>query len=745
MRLIVYVALFSLFSSSVLAQEYPGLILTKAGVEDIKSKLGTLPKLDATLAMIVQEVDLELSKGIDVPVPKDLAGGYTHERHKTNFFILQKAGLLFQLTGDEKYADYIKKMLLEYAELFPKVDRHPATRSYARGKFFWQCLNDANWLVYTSQAYDCIYDWLDNKTRNKLNKELFRPMADFLSVETPQFFNRIHNHSTWGNAAVGMIGLVMDDKELVDRALYGLDQMVPNDLVADNDGGLIQLPGQKEAGFLAQIDHSFSPDGYYTEGPYYQRYAMYPFLIFAQALGNKKPELKIFEYRNGVLIKGVYALVNQTNSAGEFFPINDAQKGMSILSRELVTAMSMAYHFGGKSPEMLGLIKMQNRVPLNDTGLTAALALERNETKPLNRSSVLLRDGANGDEGALGILRSSNNENELSLVMKYTKHGMGHGHFDKLSFLYYHNDREVFQDYGAARWVNIEQKDGGGYLKENKTWAKQTIAHNTLVINNQSQYMGSVKKADPYHSDPYLFSANGNVQVMSAKENRAYSGVKMHRTMVLIEDDFLEYPLVLDLYRVDSEAKNSYDLPFYFQGAVMTTNFEFENSNTLSPMGTSHGYQHLWKEASGVVNKNSLQMSWFMNRKFYTLTSSAQTNDQLIFGRVGATDPKFNLRRDPVFMIRREDTGSTLFASTYEIHGSYSPVSELARNTYGKVQSIEVQRDDNEYSVVKILFKTGESWLFGLSNNNANESTEHQLQLNGEAIEWTGAFQLIKN
>lgn len=744
MRLILYISLFAFISTASMAQEHPGLILTKTGVKQLKIKLGSLPKLDATLAQTIKEVDFEISKGIDVPAPKDLAGGYTHERHKTNFFILQKAGLLFQITEDEKYADYIKNMLLAYAELFPQFDRHPATRSYARGKFFWQCLNDANWLVYTSQAYDCIYDWLDKKTRNKLNKELFRPMADFLSVETPQFFNRIHNHSTWGNAAVGMIGLVMDDKELVDRALYGLDKVVPNDLVKDNDGGLIQLPGQKEAGFLAQIDHSFSPDGYYTEGPYYQRYAMYPFLIFAQALGNKKPELKIFEYRNNLLIKGVYALVSQTNSAGEFFAINDAQKGMSIRSRELVTALSMAYHFGEKNPEILGLIKMQDRVPLNDTGLTAAMALEGGDTKRLSRSSVLLRDGANGDEGALGILRSSTTDNELSLVMKYTKHGMGHGHFDKLSFLYYHNDQEVFQDYGAARWVNIEQKDGGGYLKENKTWAKQTIAHNTLVINNKSQYNGKVLDANPYHSDPYLFSNKENIQIMSAKENRAYTDVNMHRTMVLINDDFLQNPLVLDLYKVVSKSTNNYDLPFYFQGAVMTTNFEFQNNQILSPMGSEHGYQHLWEEAKGKVSEKSTQLSWFKGSSFYTLTSSAQVDDEVIFGRVGANDPKFNLRRDPVFIIRRKNTDNTLFASTYEIHGSYSPVSELARNTYSKVESIEIQRDDAKYSIVNILFKTGESWLFALSNEDTDESKKHQVQLNGEEINWIGAFELIK-
>ena len=109
-----------------------------------------------------------------------------------------------------------------------------------------------------------------------LNKTLFRPYADFLSVETPQYFNRVHNHSTWGNVAVGMIGLVMDDDELVNRALYGLKKEDVDYKAKDNDGGFI-FDKDGKAGFLANLDSPFSPDGFYTEGPYYQRYAIWDF------------------------------------------------------------------------------------------------------------------------------------------------------------------------------------------------------------------------------------------------------------------------------------------------------------------------------------------------------------------------------------------------------------------------------------------------------------------------------------
>ena len=42
------------------------------------------------------------------------------------------------------------------------------------------------------------------------------------------------------------------------------------------------------------------------------------------------------------------------------------------------------------------------------------------------------------------------------LIMKYGVHGMGHGHFDKLHFIYFDQNKEIINDYGFSRWVNVE-------------------------------------------------------------------------------------------------------------------------------------------------------------------------------------------------------------------------------------------------------------------------------------------------
>lgn len=737
---ILLYGLFGMYSSY--GQEHPSLIMTKEGVSQIRSQLGKVPLFDSSLAKEKAEVDSEISTGIHVPIPKDYSGGYTHERHKRNFLMMQKAGELFQILQDEKYAIYIRDMLMEYAAIYPKLPLHPQTRSYARGKLFWQCLNDANWLVYVSQAYDEIYEWLPKKDRNLLEKNLFRPMADFLSVENPQFFNRIHNHSTWGNAAVGMIGLVMNDRELVQRALYGLKDDGLKAGAKDNDGGLIKVEGQK-AGFLANLDEPFSPDGYYTEGPYYQRYAMYPFLIFAEGLHNLRPELRIFAHKDSVLLKSVNTLLNLTDADGEFFPLNDAQKGMSYYSRELVTAVDIAYHFGGNDPQLLTIAKDQGRVLLDDSGLSVAQGIRDGKAKPFVKKSINFTDGQDGKQGGVGILRYGNDD--LTLVFKYTAQGLSHGHYDKLSFSLYSKGDEVIQDYGLARFVNIEQKGGGNYLKENDTWAKQTIAHNTISQNEETQFGHDYETAIKHHSDLYFFdSSNPDVQVVSAKEDNAYPGTQLHRTMALIKDKNLENPFVLDIMKVTSSKKNRYDLPFYFMGQVMETNFKYSTPATLQPLGSANGYQHLWLEGIGSPSRDNTKFSWLDHGHFYTLTSATNAQDELLFTRLGANDPEFNLRRDAALMIRRNDTQNTVFASIIEPHGSYSAVSEFAVNASSNIKNLAVVYDGGDYTAVAIEDMEGKEILFIVTGEDAAAKSGHQLKVGEKVYKWTGPYHLFR-
>ncbi|CAI8407795.1 MAG: Exo-oligoalginate lyase [Polaribacter sejongensis] len=715
--------------------QHPKLILTAQGVKAIRTNLGSIPIFDNTLEMVKAEIDAEIEAGIDVPIPKDYSGGYTHSRHKRNWFVLQKAGVLYQILDDEKYAKYVKDMLMQYEAMYKTLPLHPKTRSYARGKLFWQCLNDSNWLVYVSQAYDCIYNYLSEQERNKLETNLFRPFADHISVDSPQFYQRVHNHSTWGNAAVGMIGLVMNDQELIDRALYGIKDLKLDTKEKDDDGGFLNKDGK--AGFLANIEEPFSPDGYYNEGPYYQRYAMYPFLVFAEGLQNVKPELKIFEYKKGVLLKSINALLNLSDANGDFFPLNDGQKGMSYYNSALVTAVDVTYHYGDQDSGLLSIATAQDQVLLDDSGLAVALGIKNGLAKPFNKKSINLSDGPKGKQGGVAILRNEN----IDLVFKYASQGSSHGHYDKLSYSLYEKGEEILQDYGLARFVNIEQKGGGNYLKENKTWAKQTIAHNTVTQNEMAHFNGKYEIGSQHHSVLNYFSSdNENIQVASAKESNAYPGTEMLRTMAIIKNEDFEKPYMLDIMKVTSNKANQYDFPYYFLGQVIQTNFEYKTPEVLKPLGSKNGYQHLFVEATVKAKNKNSKFTWMNNRKFYSLSTVTTNKDELLFTRIGANDPEFNLRRDPALLLRRKNTKNTIFVSVIEAHGSYSPVSESAANSKSSIKELKVVYNDETYTAIKITHINGNSKLFITSNTNTSKETPHKLVINSKNYEWSGSY-----
>lgn len=725
-------------SISIKAQEHPNLILTKSGVERIRANLGKVPLFDATLQKVKQTVDAEIASGIEMPIPKDFSGGYTHYRHKQNFFMAQQAGVLYQILQDEKYAVYVRDMLLQYEVMYKTLPKHPQERSYARGKLFWQSLNDSNWLLYMSQAYDTVYNFLSKSERDKLENNLFRPFADFISLENPAFYNRVHNHSTWGNAAVGMIGLVMGDEDLIQRALYGIeDDGLPIGGV-DNDGGTIKVEGQRK-GFFANLEEPFSPDGYYTEGPYYQRYAMYPFLVFALGMENARPDLKVLQHKDNVLLKAVDALLNLSDAGGKFFPLNDGQKGMSYYTASLVTAVDVAYHYGDQNPKLLSIAEKQNEVLLDESGLDVAIGIRDGKAEPFTKSSVNLTDGIDGKQGGVGVLRYGNEY--LTLVFKYAAQGLSHGHYDKLSFSLYEKADEVIQDYGLVRFVNIGQKGGGNYLPENKTWAKATIAHNTLSQNGEMHFGGKYKVASTKHSDLYFYDdANPNVQVVSATENNAYPGTEMHRTMAVIKDEHFEKAFLLDIMKVKSDTRNEYDFPFYYMGQIIQSNFSYEIPKSLNPLGDKNGYQHLFLEAEGKAAKGNTKFSWLGNGNYYTLTSVTDESDDIILTRIGANDPEFNLRRDAGFMLRRKDAKDTIFVSVVEPHGSYNPVSEASLNSNSSISELAVAYDDDNYTAVTIKDVKGGEQLFILANKNSSSSAKHTLSINNKAYNWTGPY-----
>jgi hypothetical protein len=295
--------------------------------------------------------------------------------------------------------------------------------------------------------------------------------------------------------------------------------------------------------------------------------------------------------------------------------------------------------------------------------------------------------------------------------------------------------------------VNIDQKDGGRYLHENHTWAKQTIAHNTVVVNEQSHFNGDFKIGNEYHSEKYIFDTkNKDFLFVSAKDFNAYSDVEFHRSMALFQDETFEKPIVIDVFRVTSKSENQYDLPLWFQGHLLNTNFNYQSvTNEMKTLGEGQGYEHLWKAAEGKSKTGNAQISWFQKGHFYTMTSAVDTSDALIFGRAGANDHNFNIRPDPCFIIRKKGQKDAIFVSIIEPHGNYSTVDETPNHPYGELKEVKILLNNKDYTAVSWSAKNGKSWTLIISNQNNDANAKHILSINNKDYEWKGGFYMTKN
>ena len=716
-------ALFFALVAGQSAAQRAGIFITQEEAAEIRESLGKYELLDNAVALARETMEAAFSQPVEVPPPGE-AGGYEHERHKQNYREMRYAGLLYSITQEEKYAAFVRDMLEEYAVLYPTLGPHPLARNQKPGKIFHQTLNEEVWLVHVSIAYDCVYEWLSEDERARFEARIFRPMAEWFSVRNKEEFNRIHNHGTWAVAAVGMIAYVMGDQALVEQALHGTE-----------------LDG--EGGFLAQLDLLFSPDGYYMEGPYYIRYALMPFFYFAEAVHRMQPEAGVYDYRDQILRKAHYSAVQTAFPNGVFPPVNDASRTMDVAAPEVILSNALTYGQYGADESLLGVARIQNRVILNGSGLETARDYAALDDLPdMNWPSIEFTDGHDGEQGGLGILRMGQGRDESMLLMKYGVHGGGHGHFDKLHFIFFDQGREAINDYGFSRWINVEPKYGGRYLPENESYAMQTIAHNTVTVDGLTQNLGDEDAAEATSGTRHFFEGEGTqAKAMSARADAQYEGVKMQRTMLLIRHESLPWPVVVDLFRLESDEMRQYDFPLHYSGQPIAYNFDFQtHAGMLMPLGDDSGYQHIWETARARTDE-TIRFTWLDGQRYYSIVSAGAPGTEIFSGRTGANDPDFNLRAEPALIVRRI-AGDHLFASVIEPHGYFNEGRERSLQARPRIREVRVAGHDDTASVVEIEGEGGLFWRVLANNGPPDAAAERQVSFAGKTYSWTGNFKV---
>ncbi|MFA0439580.1 chondroitin lyase [Vibrio sp. 10N.286.49.C2] len=711
---------------------YQPLLLNFDEAGELRKDLGKDTLLGNALARDIAQVDAYIAQvGIEVPGHGE-GGGYEHNRHKQNYIHIDLAGRLFLITEQTKYRDYIVDMLTAYAKVYPTLESNTSRDTNPPGKIFHQTLNENMWMLYASCAYSCVYHTLSDDQKHLIETDLFKQMIDLFVVTYGHDFDIVHNHGLWAVAAVGICGYAINDQESVDKALYGLK--------------LDKVSG----GFLAQLDQLFSPDGYYMEGPYYHRFSLRPIYLFAEAIERRQPEIGIYEFNDSVIKTTSYAVFSTAFPDGTLPALNDSSKTISINDEGVIMATSVCYHRYEQNETLLSMANHQQNVWVHASGATLSNAVANaTEIKPFNWGSLYVTDGPKGEKGGLTILRHRDAQDDDTMALLwFGQHGsdhqyhsaLDHGHYDGLHLSVFNRGQEVLHDYGFGRWVNIEPKFGGRYIPENKTYCKQTVAHNTVTVDQETQNEFNTAIAESRFGAKHFFKTDdAKLQGMSGKISEYYAGTDMQRSVLLADIEEFEKPLVIDVYRIKADKEHSYDLPVHYSGQIMRTDFDYKAESTLRPMGEKFGYQHLWNLGSGQVEGSSL-VSWLHGSSYYSLVTTANKGSEVFFTRTGANDPDFNLRSEPALILRQSGQDH-VFASVLETHGYFNEEIEASVGARGLVESVKTLANNDDATVIEINTTSGNQYRFAISNRDeAMQNERHEITIEGELVSWSGSF-----
>ena len=117
--------------------------------------------------------------------------------------------------------------------------------------------------------------------------------------------------------------------------------------------------------------------------------------------------------------------------------------------------------------------------------------------------------------------------------------------------------------------------NGGRYLPENDAYASQTIAHNTIVVDETSHFDGDGDTGEKFHSQK-LFSdiKNPALLVIAAEENNAYKNIQLRRHLYMLQLPGSK-KIIIDIFNTSANETHQYDLPFQYNGQFIATSFKY--------------------------------------------------------------------------------------------------------------------------------------------------------------------------
>jgi hypothetical protein len=570
---------------------------------------------------------------------KKYDAGQLFYRHNDLVRALKILSTAYVLSGEEKYGKAAKNILLGYAEAYPN---YPVQSR--GGRMYWQSLDEAVSMIDLIQSYEFLSNsnLLTDQDRRNIELNLILPSAETLKA----YPMGRSNWQAWHDAAIGMAGFALGNRELMNEAING------------------------KYGFEYLMKNGVMEDGFWWEGSIaYHFYALAPLNILAEAASNwgyklfeKQALKKMFDAP--ILYAYPNLMLPSNNDGGKFADsLID-----SISSRGFKEYESAYAQYKDLSYGWLLNKKYQNMSRSGDFALFFG-------TDKLPGAAPPSLESFNFKNIGHGVLRSHTDrlENQNYLLLDYGPHGGSHGHLDKLSIDFFGAGKMLAPDFGTPGYSHPLYQ----------TWYKQTVSHNTVVVDGQSQMESS--------GEIVSFITEPEFQYMHARANQAYKGVNYQRSI------WMESEYILDWFSVsDPSKKHNYDWFLHGLGTLDVGRALQTHKNPASAFGyNKYGYEFISNIKSGTM-QNNLEALWDQNGtgfRSYSIWSGQPTKVFTAFGPGPSTKPN---EKTPI-LIQRQSGHSADFINVYQPYTGkrYLKITGLKEGLNGV--RVDVEKESRHY------------------------------------------------
>ncbi len=435
--------------------------------------------------------------------------------------------LLYNVYGDQKYAEAGREILMKFADLYLTYTTDNTILGPAH--VFFGTLSESFWGVDMAYGYDLLYNYsgFTPGDRKALREKLFYPLASI----TQQFPETASNRQLWYNNVSAAVGFLYGDRALIDFAVEG------------------------KYGFKWQLGSALPESGFWGEWSGYHFVTLRGMICLAEMARHNGYDLYHMQIA-GRTMKSMFDAPFLLIQPNDEFPRSKDSGGGSILEYAPFYEVGYAVYRDRRYLGLLNLTHLKRGTQV--VGESSALGkapepVSMFDLDPdLPRDSVAIYTGQSVNLAGNGFAILRDSTHRTCLYLDYGILGGEHGHPDRLQMGYYG---------GGRNWI-VDPLNESYMYPSLQLWYRRSIAHNTLVVDQTDQAW-----ANGYGN---FFGALPSFQVASGGSATEYHGVRLTRTLIQCGDYFL------DLFDAESPDVHTYDLPLHGFGDLALDGLNLE-------------------------------------------------------------------------------------------------------------------------------------------------------------------------